>query len=206
MKKEATRPRGRPRTFDQDDVLDRAMMTFWAKTYTGASLDDLTADMGINRPSLYAAFGDKHALFMATIDHYAATIGARPIAALQDEPDLRKSVRAFLDAVVDNTSGAGHPRGCLIGCVVADCAENDPEVRTKLAAVMAATDTALAARYRQAQQDGQLANEADIDALAMLTSSVMHGIAVRARAGGTRAQLKQLARAAENFLLASAAD
>ena len=165
MKKEATRPRGRPRTFDQDDVLDRAMMTFWAKTYTGASLDDLTADMGINRPSLYAAFGDKHALFMATIDHYAATIGARPIAALQDEPDLRKSVRAFLDAVVDNTSGAGHPRGCLIGCVVADCAENDPEVRTKLAAVMAATDTALAARYRQAQQDGQLANEADIDAL-----------------------------------------
>ena len=206
MKKEAPRPRGRPRTFDQDDVLERAMMTFWAKSYTGASLDDLTADMGINRPSLYATFGDKHALFMATIDHYAATIGNRPIAALQDEPDLRKSVRAFLDAVVENTSGAGHPRGCLIGCVVADCAENDPEVRTKLAAVMAETDAALAARYQQAQQDGQLAHAADIDALAMLTSSVMHGIAVRARAGGTRAQLEKLARAAEDYLLGSATD
>ncbi len=204
MKKDSIRPRGRPRAFEQDAVLERAMITFWSKGYNGASLDDLTAAMGINRPSLYAAFGDKHALFMAAIDHYAVTIGARPIAALQDEPDLRKSVRAFLDAVVDNTSGAGRPRGCLIGCVVADCAESDAEVRAKLAAVMAATDTALAARYHQAQQDGQLANEADIDALAMLTSSVMHGIAVRARAGGPRAQLEKLARAAENYLLADA--
>ena len=71
---------------------------------------------------------------------------------------------------------------------------------------MAETDAALAARYQQAQQDGQLAHAADIDALAMLTSSVMHGIAVRARAGGTRAQLEKLARAAEDYLLGSATD
>ena len=204
MKKDSIRPRGRPRAFDQDAVLERAMMTFWSKGYNGASLDDLTAAMGINRPSLYATFGNKHGLFLAAIEQYVATIGNRPIAALQREPDLRHSVRAFFDAVVDNTSGAGRPRGCLIGCVVADCAESDAEVRAKLAAVMADTDTALAARYRQAQKDGQLTKETDVVALAMLTASMMHGIAVRARAGGPRAQLEQLARAAENHLLADA--
>ena len=98
-KNNPVRPRGRPRKFDRDKVLDRAVTTFWTKGYSGASLDDLTESMGINRPSLYATFTSKHDLFMEVIDRYAETFGGRPVKALYCERDIKKAVAAFFGPV-----------------------------------------------------------------------------------------------------------
>ena len=100
MKSEKPRPRGRPRAFDRDEVLDRAIITFWACGYSGASIDNLTDSMGINRPSLYATFGSKHDLFMEVVDRYASTFGRLPISALKSNLDARKAVAAFFEVCV----------------------------------------------------------------------------------------------------------
>ena len=97
---EIPRPRGRPRQFNPDDVLDRAVEVFWERGYAGASLDDLTAAMRLNRPSVYAAFGDKHSLFLAALDRYGATLGRQPLEAMLREPDPADGMRAFLGAAV----------------------------------------------------------------------------------------------------------
>ncbi len=93
--------RGRPREFDVDQALDRAMVTFWHYGYLVTSLDELTQAMQIIRPSLYAAFGDKEQLFLKTIDRYAEHFAARAVKALEAEPDAWRAVKALLNTVVD---------------------------------------------------------------------------------------------------------
>ena len=132
MKTEESRPRGRPRKFDRDEVLERALNTFWDKGYASTSLDDLTDAMGINRPSLYASFGSKQDLFMETMDRYGETIGQRTTDALLEEPDIEKAVAAFFDATLRCVQSKDHPNGCLIMNVAVERSVNDPLVRKKI--------------------------------------------------------------------------
>src|SRR3979411_2425703 len=106
--KSAKRPPGRPRSFDPNAVLDRAIPIFWAKGYDGASFRDLTSAMGISAPSLGAAFGDKRGLFDAAVARYAETVAAGPMTALEGTDGLRDRLSAFFAAVIANATGDGH--------------------------------------------------------------------------------------------------
>ncbi len=194
MKYKSSRPRGRPRTFDRDEVLDRAVTTFWAKGYSGASLDDLTESMGINRPSLYGTFGNKHDLFMEAIDRYAATLGCQPVKALHGEPDIEQAVWAFFEASIRCVTSKDGPRGCLIASVATEEAETDAQVRDKLSGMFAETDRVVADRVRAAQDKGQLSQESDAQALARMIVSITHSFAARARVGTSREELSRLAK------------
>ena len=194
MKKEMPRRRGRPRAFDRDAVLDRAVDTFWAKGYSSTSLDDLTENMGINRPSLYASFGNKHELFMASIDRYAGTIGRRPIDALQDEPDIRRAVEAFFETTIRCITSTNRPRGCLIMSVAGERAANDPEVRAKISGAFTEKVEVVSQRLTAARHEGQLPPDADPDSLARMIVSIMHSLAARARIDASNEELSRLAR------------
>ena len=197
MKNKSSRPPGRPRQFDRDKVLDRAVTTFWAKGYSGASLDDLTESMGINRPSLYATFGSKHDLFMEVIDRYAVTLGCQPVEALHGEADIRKAVAAFFEASIRCATAKDRPRGCLIISVAVQEADKDGQVRKKLSGIFAETDRVIADHFQAAQEKGQLSQGSDPRVLARLTISITHSFAARARVGASR---EELSRQANDFM------
>ena len=194
MKIKSTRPPGRPRKFDRDTVLDRAVLTFWEMGYKGASLDDLTESMGINRPSLYAAFGSKHDLFMEVIDRYAATLGCKPVMAFHGEAEIKEAVAAFFEASIRAATLKGKPRGCLIVSVAVQYAEKDKQVGKKLSGMFAEMDRLIADHFQVAQDKGQLSQKVDPQALARMVISVTHSIAARARVGASREELSRLAK------------
>src|SRR5260221_6856216 len=112
--KNNARGRGRPRQFDEKEALDAALHVFWAKGYDGATIDDLVEAMGIGRPSLYGAFGDKEALFARCLEHYGGTIGSKTMAAFHAAKDVHSAVRAFLRQAVVNFTGRDTPPGCIV--------------------------------------------------------------------------------------------
>lgn len=187
------RRRGRPPEFDRDQVLDAAVLVFWEKGYDGASISDLTAAMGIERPSLYAAFDNKRGLFVAAIDRYAATHGWRSFQSLLLDPDTRRAVADFFDTSIRCATEPGMPSGCMIASVATETAGNDTALRTKLARMFARTDSAIADRFRHNRQHGWFPDDQDPDALARMVHSVTHSIRIRARAGASRAELSEIA-------------
>jgi AcrR family transcriptional regulator len=195
MEREQTkkRPRGRPRSFDRDEVLDAAVMVFWEKGYEGASIGDLTEAMGIQRPSLYATFGNKRDLFIAAIDRYAATHGRGSFDPLRNDPDTRSAVATFFDTNIRRATERGKPRGCLIACVATETAETDAALRKKLSGMYTRADASIADRFRANQEEGSFPAQHDPDALARMVHSVIHSIRVRARAGASRKELTAIA-------------
>ena len=186
------RPRGRPRSFDPEAALDAAVLVFWEKGYDGTSLTDLTSAMGINRPSLYATYGNKRNLFVQAIDRYAATHGRRAFSALHMESDNRIAVQRFFEASIDCALADDTPRGCLINTVATDAAGEDSELRDKLARMFAQTDAAIARRMA-ANQTGYESSGREPEQLAQMAHSVTHSIMTRARAGASREDLTEIA-------------
>ncbi len=189
------RGRGRPRKFEQGAALDAALQTFWTKGYRGASMDDLTSSMSMNKPSLYAAFGDKEELYLAAIDHYVATIGRDFLAPLSSGKSLHESLSGFFARVIDTVTGAHGPLGCAIACTLPAETMESAEIQGKLAALVDEIDDAVHARLRAAQKVGELSPDADPLALAQLVVGTMFSCAIRARAGADRRTLKRITRA-----------
>ena len=187
--------RGRPRAYDPDTALARARDAFWAAGYAATSLDDLSAATGMNRPSLYGAFGDKHALYRTVLDRYVALGRDAMKAALADGP-LRDGLRRVYDtALAIYFSGPESARGCfLIGTAVTE-AVGDDDIRAALAAGLRDFDREFEERLQRARQDGEIARGADPATLAKLASSVMYFLAIRSRTGETRAALRAFAEA-----------
>ncbi len=182
---------GRPRTFCAEQALDHAMKVFWEKGYEGSSLPDLTAAMGMNRPSLYAVFGNKQELFHKALERYGATrmgFFDRALAL----PTARAVVeRVLIDYIAVQTE-AGSPRGCLrINCALA-CGDDAQPVRDELAAARAGCELKLRQRLQRAVAEGDLAPDADPELLARYVMSLAQGMAVQASGGVTRAQLLPL--------------
>jgi AcrR family transcriptional regulator len=190
------RPRGRPRSFNRDAALDGAVLVFWEKGYDGTSLTDLTSAMGINRPSLYATYGNKRDLFVLAIDRYAATHGSRAFSALRLEPDNRTAVQRFFEASIDCALADGTPRGCLINTVATDAAGKDAELRDKLSLMFEQTDAAIARRMAANRTNHEPAR-LEPKLLAQMAHSVTHSIMTRARAGASRQELAEIA---ESFM------
>ena len=187
--------RGRPRAYDPAQALARAAETFWKAGYAGTSLDDLSAATGMNRPSLYAAFGDKRDLYLKTLEHYREESRGLARAALADDPPLKVFLKRFYDKALALYLDDG-PRGCYSIGTAATVAAVDDQVRAFLADSMRSTDSFLKHRIEKAKQRGELARDADPAALAYLASGTLHTLAVRARAGLSRKELDALADAA----------
>ena len=184
--------RGRPREFDVDQALDRALQVFWRKGYEGASLSDLTDAMGINRPSLYAAFGSKEGLFRRALDRYIEGPAGYLREAL-NEPTARAVAERLLRSAAEGLTDPRNPRGCLAVQGALACGEEADSVRRELIARRAAGETALRERFDRAIAEGDLPPEVDGADLARYIVTVIHGMAVQAAGVTSRDDLLRVA-------------
>ena len=205
MVQNSAKPRGRPRSFDPDVVLRLARDAFWTAGYSATSLDDLARATGLNRPSLYAAFGDKRALYIAALRRTREDMAAAMALALGAPGSLREALmRLYAGATAAYLAGEGGQRGCfLIGTGVTESLP-DPEIREEMAASIAVMDEAFETRLRRAQAQGELAADADVVALARIATACMNTQAIRARAGAQEAELLAIGRAATDMICAKA--
>jgi AcrR family transcriptional regulator len=187
----SARSKGRPRAFDVDRALDRVLHLFWRKGYEGTSLSDLTRAMAINRPSLYAAFGDKEALFRRALDRYADGPAAHVRAAL-DQPTARAVVDHFLRRMADLITNPRNPAGCLNVQGALACNASAEPIREQLALRRAAGEKALRQRLKRAKAEGDLPRDANPTDLARYVATVAHGMSVQAAGGASRSQLRRV--------------
>ena len=173
---------GRPRAFDVDEALDRAVAVFWRQGYEGTGISDLTKAMGINPPSLYGAFGNKEELFRKVLDRYADG-PARYLREAYDQPTARAAVEQLLRGAADATTRPDCPHGCLNVQGGLAWAPDAHGARDELTSRRVAGDTALRTRLEQAHIEGELPDETDPDALARYFATIQAGIAVQAVGG-----------------------
>lgn len=184
---------GRPREFDVDAALDAALGVFWRSGYEGASLSDLTAAMGINRPSLYAAFGNKQSLYRRAMEHYSQRAGGAIGAALA-EPTAKAAVERLLRWTADAVSAAGKgekPAGCFLVVSAMSCRAESDAVRKEAAARRREAGKLLRKRLEQAAAEGELPAEVDVESLADFFTTVMHGLSIQAANGTSREGLQR---------------
>jgi TetR/AcrR family transcriptional regulator, copper-responsive repressor len=193
--------RGRPRAYDTQAALKQATEAFWKTGYSGTSLDSIAAATGMNPPSLYAAFGNKHAIYLEALARYWEISQAANREALAEDRPLGESLMLAYEAALSiYFSGKGNARGCfVVGTAVTEASE-DTAVRNSVAAGLRMIDADFEARFRTAVERGELKPDADPAALAVLASATMHTIAIRARAGARRAELREIARKAVNVI------
>ncbi len=186
---------GRPRAFDKDQALDRALDVFWRKGYEGASICDLTAAMGINPPSLYAAFGNKEGLFRQALDRYAEMHDVFLQEAL-GLPKAKDCIAALLRRTAEALTDKSSPAGCLLVQGIAGAGEHAKCISDELCARRAANEKAVRDRLKRAKTEGDLPKDADPAALARYVATVTQGMAVQAAGGATRAELRRVAETA----------
>jgi AcrR family transcriptional regulator len=185
-------PAGRPRSFDADIALDQALGVFWEKGYEGTSLPDLTEAMGINRPSLYAAFGNKETLFRKALQRYAEGPAAYVREALK-EPTARGVVQRLFDGAIHLLTAPGNPGGCLVVQGALACGDAASPVREALSAQRQKYQSLVRQRLQRAKAEGDLPKDAQPAELARYVTVVVHGMAVQAAGGATRKQLRGVA-------------
>jgi len=193
--KATTARAGRPRGFDEAAALEAAMRVFWAKSYDGATMSDLTKAMGINRSSMYAAFTDKETLFRRAIERYRTG----PMTYIKEAlalRTLREAVVALLRGTAEFLSSPGNPRGCLsLQGALASATDSEP-ARDAMIEWRKQGEAALKKRMQQAQRDGDLDKNINPSDFAQYLSILMSGLAVQAANGRTKAELKRYAETA----------
>jgi AcrR family transcriptional regulator len=199
----APKRRGRPRAYEPDVALAKALDLFRKDGFAGTSLDDLSAATGMNRPSLYGAFGDKRELYIKTYQRYRADARAAMQDIFKVELPIRKRLQRIYDVALDiYLSGEEGPRGCFTVMTAASEAVADPDIRAMVLEGFGELDKAFAICFRRAKETGEL--PADPDALAQMASATIHTIAVRARARTPRKQLEQIVRGAIDLMCGAA--
>ncbi len=183
--------RGRPRQFCADAALAAALTVFWSRGYEGASMAELCEAMGITKPSLYACFGNKEALFTKALDLYERDKLAYVQRALE-APTAKGVAERFLYGALALQTGNGDPRGCMGVISAVACANFADSIREDVAARRASSDRAIAERFARAKAEGDLPDGMTPEALAAYMSTVMQGLSVQAGAGMDAAGLTQL--------------
>lgn len=184
------RRRGRPRAFEAETALAQAMDVFWKEGFAGASLDDLSEATGLNRPSLYGAFGDKRALYLKAYGQYRKRMNETFQPLFQARAPLRAKLRRILIAALDlYLSGEDGPRGCFTVLSAASDAIADPELHSLVAEAIDSADRAFGRMFADARAAGELPAAADPRRLARMASATLHTLSIRARARIPRAEI-----------------
>jgi len=189
------KPRGRPRSFDRDQALQQAMQVFWHKGYEGTTMADLTEAIGVKAPSLYAAFGDKNALFREAVEFYSRTVSAGPLRELHAGRGIRQDLYEMLRASVRMNAGkpsaSGLPagKGCMVVVSAINCAPENAEHSDALSQRRQQRRNEIRARLLQAQRDGEIRADVDITALGDFYTGFLNGMALGARDGMSSARL-----------------
>jgi TetR/AcrR family transcriptional repressor of nem operon len=171
-------PRGRPRGFDTEAAVERAMGVFWSRGYHGTALPDLLRATKLSRGSLYAAFGDKHSLFLRALDRYIADAVTRMDVELDSRHSPIDGLRAYLAGYVDRTSGANGRRGCLLVATAMELAGQDVEVGRRIASFFKAMEAKVAAALSRAKTAGQLADGVEPSSAARILVCFVEGLRV----------------------------
>ena len=194
-------PRGRPRQFDEDAALAAAMQLFWEKGLSATSLDDLESAMGMRRPSIYLAFGDKEALYRKALARFCGQLDVGVDETLGAAVALRPGLIAFYDRAIDVYTATDPSMGCLMVCTAPAEALTRADVGADLAHLIARLDRAFASRLRRAVEEGELTGDATPDLTAKLLQATLQTIALRARTGASKGALRKLARHAVTSLV-----
>lgn len=192
----ATKPRGRPLSFDRDTALEQAMHVFWERGYEAASITELTTAMGITAPSLYTAFGDKERLFLEAIERYALGPGGGYPRALEEEPTAFGAIKRLLDEAAEELTRPCHPRGCMVVMAATNCSQASAHIQAGLAKRRAAGDAGMRCRIEQGIKNGELPAGTDAGALANFYSTVYQGMSMQAADGASHESLLATAAAA----------
>jgi AcrR family transcriptional regulator len=198
----ASRPRGRPRSFDTEATLANATLAFWQRGYAATSMDDLSAATGLNRPSLYGAFGDKHALYLQALQLYTDQSNAAIAAALEGRTLQDGLARVYELALQLYCPADAAARGCLLIGTAATEAPRDEAIRQALGDSLRGFTAAFEQRLRRALDEGELPDGTDVAMRAQLASAVLHSIALRARAGDAPKDLAAFAAASVTMVCA----
>jgi len=199
MFQKTSKPRGRPRSFDEMGALEKATQVFWSKGYDGVTIDDLVVGMGVGRPSLYAVFGDKRAIFLRVLKAYAERKGASAAKALLSPQSLRDSIVAFLRYAVESATEKGSAQGCLLVCVAP--LVNDDEVRKFLQKAAAGGAALVEGRFRDGITAGEIPSDFPVAERAIQVTDFARGLTMRAHIGMPRKTLLRDAEAAADLVL-----
>ena len=190
---------GRPIGFDKDAALEAAMLVFWERGFEGASMADLTQAMGLNPSSIYAAFGDKHALFSLAVQRYLDSRAQYATEALE-EPTLEKVVRALFNNTVAFLTTPGHPPSCMTLAGAMGCSVDAAPARDLMTEVRRQNEVAIRERLLEARKSGELSKDIDVNDYTRYLSSILAGLSVQAANGSTKAELKRTAQMALRHL------
>lgn len=192
---DAPKKRGRPRAFEPDVALGKAMDTFRDGGFAATSLDDLSEAMGINRPSLYGTFGDKRDLFLKAYERYRAEMAAKFAPAFEPGLTLRQMLEKIYATALDvYLAGENGPRGCFTVMTATSEAMADPEIRPLVQKALGSTQRTLAKRFQAAVETGELPPAANVQILSQIAASTVEALAIRSRARVPRAELEIIAR------------
>jgi AcrR family transcriptional regulator len=194
-----SRQRGRPRAYDPGDALDSAAHLFWEHGFADATLDDLSAAMGMGRPSIYNAFGDKESLFLLALERFRDTIGSTPLRAFAEADSIREALDALFRQTVEYTTADPSHLGCLLGNIAPATAL--PDVRRFLKTNLATTEERIAERLSAAVQTGELRSDYSAEQGAHDAVNAMLSLAARARLGSSRKDLLRDAASATAIVL-----
>ena len=190
---------GRPISFDKEAALEAAMLLFWERGFEGASMADLVRVMGLNPSSIYAAYGDKHALFALAVQRYLGSRARYATDALA-EPTLEKVVRALFRNTVAFLTAPGHPSTCMTLVGAAGCSVEAAPARDLTTAARRQNEVAIKQRLQKARNCGELSKELNIDDYTRYLSMLLAGLSIQAANGSTRAELKRTAQMALRHL------
>ena len=183
--------KGRPREFCVDQALASALAVFWSKGYDGASMADLTEAMGITKPSLYAAFGNKEALFHKALDLYEEEKLSYTREALQ-QPTARAVAEYYMRGAIDNATSDCTMKGCLGVISATACGAEAESIKGDVIKRRASSQAALLQRFQQAQRDGDLPGHIDPESLCSYLYAILQGLSVQAGSGATRIELERV--------------
>lgn len=184
----AAKPRGRPLAFNQDEALDKALNVFWARGYEGASMAELTEALGINKPSIYAAFGNKEELFRKALTRYT-TGPAAFVGEAMKEPSARLVVEKFLMRAVEFFCDKSTPNGCMIVQGALTCGQSSSAIQQELIAYRSRIETMLTKRFELAKTQDDLPPSLNTKQLAKYIATIHQGMSVQATSGATREEL-----------------
>jgi AcrR family transcriptional regulator len=197
--KTGTGKTGRPISFNKDAALEAAMLLFWEHGFEGTSMADLTQAMGLSPSSIYAAFGDKHALFSLAVKRYLETRTHYAAEALA-EPSLEKVVRALFYNTVAFLTTSGHPSTCMTLGGAMGCSVDATPARDLMTEIRKQNEVAMKERFLQARKSGELSKEINVDDYTRYLSLMLAGLSIQSANGATKAELKRTSQMALRHL------